>query len=343
MQTFPEHWRRRTPVSVALWPLSMLYGAVVRSRRWLYRSGLLDQARVGVPVIVLGNLFVGGTGKTPLTLALARSLRQSGYSPGILCSGYGGRNSSTAEVSPHSDPLETGDEPVLLAMSSGCPVWRGKDRVAAARGLMKAHPSCSVLLCDDGLQHYPLGRDLEIEVLDERGHGNGLLLPAGPLREPASRAVDARVFNGTRSSEDHAPTRDGTPVFSMALQPARLYRLDKPKESLDWRELQGKELHAVAGTGNPQRFFDTLAGLGLRAVHHAFPDHHPFRAEDLAFPDCEAVVMTEKDAVKCSRFKRTGLYALQVEARLEPAFFDFVTSRLAARRPGAAGPASDQG
>lgn len=319
----PDHWLRITPLSVALWPLSLAYGAAVAARQALYRYGVLAGRALPVPVVVVGNLFLGGTGKTPLTLALAKDLRSAGRRPGIVCSGYGGRRHSPAEVLCGSDPLDAGDEAVLLALRSDCAVWSGRDRVAAARGLLAAHPGCDVILCDDGLQHYRLARDFEVEVMDERGHGNGLLLPAGPLREPASRTVDARVVNGAC-----APGSG----FAMTLEPAFVYRLDRPQQPVDLSLLPRHRLHAVAGTGNPQRFFDTLDRLGLKAVPHAFPDHHAFAAEELAFPGCDAVVMTEKDAVKCRRFDRTDLYALRVDAAVEPGFFDLVRRCLAARR-----------
>lgn len=330
MQTFPAYWCRVTPLSLALWPLSVLYGVAVAARQVLYRHRLLSRTDLGVPVIVLGNLFIGGTGKTPLALALAKDLLQAGYRPGILCSGYGGRRRDSAEVHADGDPRDAGDEAVLLARSSGCPVWSGRNRVASAMGLLSVHPSCDVLLCDDGLQHYALMRELEIEVVDNRGHGNGLLLPAGPLREPSSRAVDARVFNVAENASISSPGGPDAPAFRMTLQPSRLYRLDRPGERIDPAAIRAKRLHAVAGTGNPQRFFDTLSALGLQAVPHAFPDHHDFRPEDLAFPGCDAIVMTEKDAVKCRRFNRVDLYAVQVEANVDSAFFEFVRSRLAA-------------
>jgi tetraacyldisaccharide 4'-kinase len=304
-----------------LWPLSALYGAAVALRRALYRSRVLATVKLPVPVVVVGNLFVGGTGKTPLTLALVEDLARAGLRPGIVCSGYGGRRRTPSAVTPASDPALVGDEPVLLARRSGCPVWTGRDRVAAARGLLGEHPGCNVVVCDDGLQHYRLARDFEIEVLDERGHGNCLLLPAGPLREPPTRTVDARVVNGGQLNG-----REDT--FSMTLKPVCVYRLDRPSEPVDTVWLRQLRVHAAAGTGNPQRFFETLRALGFRPVTHVFPDHHAFTAEDLAFRDCDAVVMTEKDAVKCARLGRSDLYALRVDAAVEAGLFERVRARL---------------
>ena len=194
--SFPEqHWYRLSALSLALWPASLLYRLLVALRRFAYRSGALPAVRLPVAVIVVGNLVVGGTGKTPLVLWLAAMLKQNGRKPGIVSRGYRGSAAAPMAVDAASPVQLVGDEPLLLARASGCPVWIGRDRAAAALGLLAAHPECDVLLLDDGLQHYRLARDIEIAVEDERRAGNGLLLPAGPLREPVSRRVDAWVIN----------------------------------------------------------------------------------------------------------------------------------------------------
>lgn len=289
-------------------------------RAALYARRILTSVRLPVQVAVVGNLTVGGSGKTPLVLWLAQVLRDSGRNPGIVCRGHGGTRRGVGAVGPDSDPLLAGDEAVLLAERSSCPVWAGADRVRAAQGLLAEHPDCDLIVCDDGLQHYRLARDLEIAVEDERGQGNGLMLPAGPLREPAARPVDAWVINGERARREGA--------FRMLLEPAGLYRLIDPSAQLGIEDLRGKRLHAVAGIGHPARFFASLAALGLSATAHAFPDHHAYRRQDLDFPGCDAVLMTEKDAVKCRRFGRDDLYALRVTAKLDPAFLEFVRTRL---------------
>jgi tetraacyldisaccharide 4'-kinase len=225
-------------------------------------------------------------------------------------------------VSVGDDAAEVGDEPLLLAERSVCPVWIGADRAAAARGLLAAHAYCDVILCDDGLQHYRLQRDFEIAVEDERGLGNGLLLPAGPLREPAGRRVDATVVNG-------AEPRPG--AFRMRLRPAGLYRVDAHAAPLVQSELSGKKLHAVAGIGNPGRFFAELSRMGLAFSAHPFPDHHAFRAADLEFADCDFVLMTEKDAVKCRHFDRHDLIAVRVEAELDSALVELILERIHGR------------
>jgi tetraacyldisaccharide 4'-kinase len=317
---FPaRHWYRLSPLSIVLVPLALVFGLIVRVRRFAYRAGWLRSERLRVPVVVVGNLTVGGAGKTPLVLWLERELRRRGFRPGIVSRGYGGARDSPAAVPKGGDPARYGDEPVLLAERAGAPVWIGADRAAAARALLAAHPDCDVIVLDDGLQHYRIARDVEIAVEDERGHGNGLLLPAGPLREPASRPVDATVVNG-------APARPGT--FAMQLVPAGLYALDGTGRRIDPRELAGKRVHAVAGIGNPARFFATLAQMGIAAEPHAFPDHHAFTAPDLAFADADLVVMTEKDAVKCARLGAGSLAALRVDAEVDAKLAELVAKPL---------------
>jgi tetraacyldisaccharide 4'-kinase len=306
----------------------------------MYRAGILHSERLPVPVIVVGNLFIGGTGKTPLTIALARHFQSCGFSPAVVSRGYGGQAMYPRAVYSHTDPALVGDEPVLIASACGCPVWIGRNRAEAARQLLVAHPDCDLILCDDGLQHYGLFRDVEIEVVDERGYGNGLLLPAGPLREPVSRRVDAKVINGSTDAAINGPraasrnARQAAPIFGMMLEPVCIYRLDAPAAAVDVASLQRSRLHAVAGTGNPGRFFATVRALGLHPTVHAYPDHHVFQASDLDYLDCDAVLMTEKDAVKCRRFGRADLYALRVEARLQPAFFDLVRAAVPHLGPG---------
>ncbi|HET7764478.1 MAG TPA: tetraacyldisaccharide 4'-kinase [Burkholderiales bacterium] len=319
-----RHWYRLSPLSVLLYPLSLVFRLAVAVRRLAFRLGVLRSTRAAIPVIVVGNLTVGGTGKTPLVLALVEALRARGLRPGILSRGYGGASASPRPVAAGDDPRRSGDEPVLLAERSGCPVWVGADRVAAARALVAAHPECSVILCDDGLQHYRLRRDFEIAVEDERGAGNGLLLPAGPLREPESRRVDATVANRGEP---------GRGKFAMRLIASGLYRVGDAPVRLLPSELAGKRLHAVAGIGNPGRFFATLSRMGLAFSAHPFPDHHAFAAEDLQFSDCDLVLMTEKDAVKCRRFGRRDLVAVRVEAEVDPALAELILERIRGRAP----------
>lgn len=274
---------------------------------------------------MVGNITVGGSGKTPLVLWIAEFLKRNGFRPGIVSRGHGGsvalRHGAPREVSAACVATEVGDEPMLLAQRSGCPVWIGRNRVAAARALRAAHPDCSVLLSDDGLQHYALERDIEIAIVDARGFGNGYLLPAGPLREPVSRlqSVDAVIAHENRA----------VPGYAMRLEGDRFVQMCDPRSVVGAESLRGKRLHAVAAIGDPERFFRQLERLGLTIVRHPFPDHHAFRAEDLQFGDAVPVVMTEKDGVKCHRFARTGFWMFPVSAELDPAFGRWLLERLA--------------
>ena len=307
MHFLERHWQRPTLLSTALLPLGWLYCAVSGARRFGYRRGWFRRERFSVPVIVIGNITVGGTGKTPLTLWLAAFLRNAGFRPGIVTRGYGGRGERwPCMVEAHSDPNEVGDEPVLLARNSGVPVAAGPDRAAAGRLLMQHH-RCDVLLSDDGLQHYRLARDIEIAVIDgERRFGNGRCLPAGPLREPVSRlkSVDLRVTHGVPATGELGMVL-GASGFRELI--GGRVETQPPAASGAW--------HAVAGIGHPTRFFSQLRAMGLDIVEHAFADHHRFRPQDLAFGGEAGVLMTEKDAVKCQRFARPGWWAATVQAR----------------------------
>ncbi len=326
MAWIESHWERVTPVSALLYPLSLLYGAVAGFRRATSTS-----ARLPVPVVVVGNLTVGGTGKTPLTLWLAEFLRARGRTPGIVSRGYGGHTDTPRRVFPDSNPLACGDEPILLARRSGCEVWVGADRVAAARALLAAGSACDVVLSDDGLQHYPLERDVEICVIDgERGLGNGWLLPAGPLRESPARlaGVDAIVINGSARHPSIAHLPGSAARFAMALEGREFRNLLNPGKTAGAEHFRGKRVHAVAGIGNPQRFFSHLQALGLDFTAHPFPDHHPLVAADLAYSDSDAVVMTEKDAVKCKPFAAESHWELAVDAVPDPGLGELVLKKL---------------
>lgn len=321
-----RHWYRLTVISALLYPLSLVFRLLVWLRRLMFEGRILKSVGMPVPVIVVGNLTVGGTGKTPLVLWMVRVLQEKGHVPGVIVGGYGGSDRLPAAVAVGDDPRVRGDEAVLVAQRIGAPVWSGRQRVLAAQALLRAHPQCNVLICDDGLQHYRLRRDIEIAIEDERGIGNGLMLPAGPLREPANRRVDARVRNSQSSLMSNLSDQ-----YRMRLEPGGFYRLDQPGTIVEATQFRGKRLHAVAGIGEPERFFATLGSLGVVASTHAFPDHHEFQESDLAFEDCDAVLMTEKDAVKCARFSRSlryHLYALRVEAILDIEFLQFLEKRL---------------
>ncbi len=306
-----------------------MFRAAVFTRRLSYRLGLLKRARAGIPVIVVGNLVAGGSGKTPLVLWLAEFLGANGWVPGLVSRGYGSAAEAPREASIASEPAEVGDEPVVLARRSGCPVWVGAERAAVARAMRASHPEVNVLVLDDGLQHYGLARDVEIVVVDARGFGNGFMLPAGPLREPTSRlrSVDAVVAHGI--GRDALPRQAGhRPAFAMVLEGDLLHCLADARDRRPASAFAGQSVHAVAGIGDPNRFFLHLARLGLKVVPHPFPDHYAFRAEELEFGDDAPVVMTEKDAVKCRRFAKPRHWVLPVRAALDPAFGDWLLKRL---------------
>lgn len=300
--------------------MSLAFRVVVFLRRLGYLVRLLPSARAGIPVVAIGNLTVGGSGKTPLAIHVAELLKARRWSPAIVSRGYGGTARAPRAVSLASDPAEVGDEPVLMARRAGCPVWVGADRAAVAVRLREEHPDCDVIVLDDGLQHYGLRRDLEIAVVDARAFGNGFMLPAGPLREPRTRlwSVDAVVAHGTHAVKGYA----------MRLEGDEAHRATDARERRKLQSFAGERVHAVAGIGDPNRFFQHLSTLGLKLVPHPFPDHHPFRERDLEFGDGAPVLMTEKDAVKCKRFARPQHWVLPVRAVPDPAFDEWLLRRL---------------
>jgi len=310
-------------VAVLLWPLSLLFSAAVRMRRRLYQWGLLKSETIEVPVIVVGNISVGGTGKTPLVGRLVELSREAGYKPGIVSRGYGGQSKEwPRHVTADSDPREVGDEPALLAKRYGCPIVVGPDRVAAARALSTTY-QCNIIISDDGLQHYRLQRDIEIAVVDgSRRLGNGACLPAGPLREPPSRLrkVDFVVGNGAARDDE----------YLMSLRGETALNLLDPCISISLPGFRGSMIHAVAGIGNPKRFFNYLRHARLRLIEHPFPDHHPFRPEDLHFQEDFPVLMTEKDAIKCQPFANNDWWYAPVSAYIDPEFEEQVLRRLKA-------------
>lgn len=336
MTWFERHWYSVTPWSFLLSPLSLVFRAAVALRRTFYRLGVSPVIRVAAPVVIVGNITVGGTGKTPLVVWLVGFLRSRGMQPGIVSRGYGGKAEGPRSVTPESDPESCGDEAVMLSRSCNAPVWVGKDRAAAARALLAASPGCNVILSDDGLQHYRLARDVEIVVVDgARGIGNGFMLPAGPLREPATRltSVDAIIVNVSESATVGLKTVSPA-AYAMSLAGSDFYNLLNPERRAGPEYFRNRRVHAVAGIGNPQRFFEHLRRLGVTFTAHPFPDHYMYAAKDLAFVDAECIVMTEKDAVKCRRFAHEIHWVLPVAAEVDAAFGELVLHKLGKGRHG---------
>lgn len=321
-----RQWQADTLGSRLLLPLAAAYCAISTFNRYLYARGWRRAQPIAVPVIVVGNITVGGTGKTPLVMWIARYLKEAGWRPGVVTRGYGGRSDTWPQaVTADSDAMLVGDEPVMLAARSGVPVVADPDRPRGARELVAQ--GCNVIVSDDGMQHYRLRRDLEIAVVDgERGFGNGRCLPAGPLRELPSRLeqVDATVFHGAAK----------TGAWSMTLTPVSIRRVQTGQESIPMSAWKGRRVHAVAGIGHPARFFTLLRRLGLDVIEHAFADHHRFRPEDFYFADTHGVIMTEKDAVKCRSFATASMWYLAVEAKLDAGFGEWLLERLGKRSHG---------
>ena len=320
MKSLDQYWYESSFIPWLLLPLSWLYCLIAIIRRKLYRLNILKSYRSQIPVIVIGNIVAGGSGKTPLLLSLCDYIEQKGFRPGVVSRGYGGSVNGVKQVQENDLAAEIGDEPLMIFQRTGLPVVVGADRVAAVNYLLENN-DCDVVLSDDGLQHYRMQRELEIAVVDsERGFGNGFCLPAGPLRERKSRLqeVDIIVSNGfnTRSVDD----------CSYSLQIVSLNRLSDD-ESSDLSSFLHKSVHAVAGIGNPDRFFRQLRHNGVELIEHAFADHHSYQQADFSGWSEDCIIMTEKDAVKCAKLQLPDAWVVKVVAD----FSDTLESQLAAR------------
>ena len=301
-------WTKRGLISALLWPLSLLFRLVVAFRRFAYENKWFKSFRLPVPVVIVGNIFVGGTGKTPLVIWLVNILRKAGFNPGVISRGYGTSNDDPVLVTEHSKPDQAGDEPLLIVSKTGCPLAVCRKRVKAGEFLLNQHPEVDIIISDDGMQHYALARDVEIMLFDGRGAGNGWMLPAGPLREPVSRRRDFTVINGNNSP---AP---GNPIYidDMVLMRMVTDTAEQLKDRAHVRKLQdiqtgssGETMKTVAaaGIGNPSRFFASLRMARLNFTEMPLPDHFAFSSNPFGCLDADIILITEKDAVKCAQIE----------------------------------------
>lgn len=299
---WPGFWARNGALARLLGPVGWLFSRAASQRR----GRLEPTARaIPAPVVVVGNLAVGGSGKTPLVIWLTAAAAARGWRPGVVLRGYGGQAPGVTTVTSDSDPAAVGDEAVLIAKRTGYPVITGRDRAAAADALV-ATGEVDLVICDDGLQHYRLARDIEIVVVDaRRGHGNARCLPAGPLREPLCRLTEVDAVIGHGGAVDEKGYRFA--LIAGALRPV--------SDPASASPASGDRVHAVAGIGHPERFFDALREMGFEVVEHSLGDHHRYRAHDLRFGDDDAVIMTEKDVVKCRAIAPPGSWYLPVTAQ----------------------------
>jgi len=316
-----KSWSKRGIVAILFWPLSKLFGFILHFRFGLRVLGYLPQTSLSVPVIVVGNIYVGGTGKTPMVIYLVEQLRLAGWTPGVISRGYGAQLDHLIEV--HADALatEVGDEPLLILQRTGCPMMVGQQRVASAQQLLARHPQVDVIISDDGLQHYALGRDVEILMFDQRGIGNGWLLPAGPLRESAQRRRDFTILN---SVNKEFVSGIGEDVMQMRLAVDAVINLQNTALRQPLSALRGEKILAAAGIGNPQRFFDMLSGHELDFTPMPLADHFAFSPDLFKSIDAEIILITEKDAVKCRQIAELRddprIWLVSVSAEIDAEF-----------------------
>jgi tetraacyldisaccharide 4'-kinase len=327
-ETIVRGWDNKNALYyLALVPLSWLFALIVKLRILAYDLGILQTIALPVPVIVVGNINVGGSGKTPVVIWLVHQLKKYGFNPAVISRGYGGSATAPTAVDANSDTSQVGDEPVLIASRAHCPVWVGANRANVAQALLDANPYCDIIVSDDGLQHYRLGRMVEIAVVNEDyKKSNAHMLPAGPLREPISRlkSVDAIVYNGVGQLND-MPEEMG---FLMQLKGEQFYNLAHPSITATAADFKRKAIKAMAGIGKPKQFFAHLRSIGLSFASVSFEDHHAFTEKDLQNIDCDALIMTEKDAVKCKPFAKPQHWVLPVDAEIDAQLMPLILAKL---------------
>ncbi|PMS17494.1 tetraacyldisaccharide 4'-kinase [Trinickia dabaoshanensis] len=324
-----REWQRRGAFAWCMIPLACVFGAIAAIRRATFALGWRERVNVGVPIVVVGNVTVGGTGKTPTVIALVEALRAAGFTPGVVSRGYGGKGAEPRPVTAASSAKQVGDEPVLIARRTSAPVWVARDRVACAKALRAAHVDVDVIVSDDGLQHYRLARDVELVLFDQRLAGNGFLLPAGPLREPLSRRRDATLVNNP--FERTLPPWPDT--FALSLTPGDAWHVGDPSLRRPLSQFAGERVLAAAGIGAPERFFATLRAAGLAPATRALPDHYAFDDNPFADERVDTILVTEKDAVKLNAWRDARIWVVPVEATLPARLIDLVVEKLRGRSP----------
>jgi tetraacyldisaccharide 4'-kinase len=319
-------WQRRGVIACLLWPLSFIFNLLIVTRLALYALGIFRITILPVPVIVVGNIFVGGTGKTPLVIWIIQLLQEQGWKPAVISRGYGSSAQQVRAVENNSYANEVGDEPLLITKRTGVPVFIGRDRAVAGLALLQAHPNVNIIISDDGLQHYALGRNIEIQLSDSRGNGNGWLLPAGPLREPATRQSDFYVVNTTEESAGDA--------YVMQLVPVDAERLSDRSQRQSLRDFSFvQSVAAVAGIGYPERFFTTLRSHGINlTITQALPDHFDYATNPFADIEASAILITEKDAVKCMQHNAIAndvrIWVVPVQAHVDASLAKHLLEKL---------------
>jgi len=339
----PKFWERRGPSSLLLWPLSKVYGLIVRARNLIADLDLGKQEAMQVPIIIVGNIRVGGTGKTPIVIALAQCLAHMGYKPGIISRGYGAdAQSEPLQVHSYSNPSIVGDEPVLIAKRTQdhFPIWVFPKRNQSIQALLQHSPTVDVIISDDGLQHNSMkrwparegGRDIEFVVRDQRGEGNGFLLPAGPLREPATRERDATLMTGAPAKGVIDEYFLGRRAFSLSGTLGTPYQLHETHNTKSLEEIANtylpNDITAVAAVGNPQRFFDDLQKFGIYGKCIPLPDHSTYTTPFFTSITAQCILITEKDAVKCMEITDSRIWVVPMELEIPDSLAQWLESIL---------------
>ena len=337
MKSITHYWQSINFVSMILAPVSFLFCLIVFFRRLFYRIGLFQSVSENIPVIVVGNIYIGGNGKTPFVIWLVEQLKSAGYKPAVVSRGYGSLNEKETDVSwPRRVSLDQnvrlfGDEPFIIHQSTQCPVMVDPDRKRAVKKISQ-DTDCDVIISDDGLQHYAMSRFIEINITDaKRLYGNGLCLPAGPLRESVVRlnSVDYIVYNISRGSSQKIVNKYPEKTFFMDYELLSMKSLSGQTEQvMTVKDFKGKIVHAVAGIGDPEQFFTLLKNYGLVVIEHAFSDHYHYKKEDLIFDELHPIIMTEKDAVKCRSFSLSDTWYLPIKAKIDNALLTKIVNQL---------------